>query len=791
MGSVSGTYPTVSVGGLVGANYSSVSESYATGAVVQGGLIGGLLGYNAGSVSNSYWNINTTGRSTSAGGTGLTTAQMRTQSNFSSWDFTNTWIGYDGFTNPLLRSFMTPLTVTANYATKTYDGQAYSGGNGVTYSSTPNANLLGTVSYSGTSQGATNAGGYVITPGGLYSNQQGYIISYVDGTLWVYPAYLTLSGLSGTSRAYNGSPVDALTGTATLNGLVPGESLTLGGTANGTLASPNAGSQAVTTAITIADGTGLASNYFLIQPALADVTIAQAPLTVSGLSGTSRTYNGSMVDALSGTGTLSGLISGETLTLGNTANGTLANANAGSQAVSTALTLADGTGLASNYVLTQPTLTNVTISKAALTVSSTDVTKTYDGTLGMTGATGNVATVTSGTLYTNASNGNTADTLSGGTFAYTNANAGTNTKTVTTTGVTVNDGNSGGNYAVSYADNTHSTINPAALTVSTTDVTKTYDGTLGMSGATGQSATVTSGTLYTNASNSNAADSLSGGTFAYTNANAGTNNKTVTTIGVIVNDGNSGGNYTVSYADNTTSTINKAPLTVSGLSGTSRTYNGSTVDALTGTGTLSGLISGETLTLGNAVNGTLASANAGSEAVSTSITLVNGTGLASNYVLTQPALANVTISPLAATLTGTRSYDGTAVINGGVLSVSNLASGDRASLSGSGTLASKDIGIEAITDFGSLFLSNSNYTLTGGSGSVNVTVPIPPSTSIVPRTLLDAYFASLASTGGTESTGANFRRTIFRLVTNETNERRNFRIIDGGIRLPPGLLVEP
>ena len=92
---------------------------------------------------------------------------------------------YSGYTYPLLRSFMTPLTVTANNAGTTYSGSEFSGGTGVTYSSTPNANLLGTLRYSGTSQGAVNAGSYAITPGGLYSNQQGYIITDVSGTLTI------------------------------------------------------------------------------------------------------------------------------------------------------------------------------------------------------------------------------------------------------------------------------------------------------------------------------------------------------------------------------------------------------------------------------------------------------------------------------------------------------------------------------------------------------------------------------------------------------------------------------
>jgi hypothetical protein len=59
----------------------------------------------------------------------MTTAQMQTQANFTSataanghvnpgWDFTNTWVMQDGHTYPLLRVFMTPLTVTAKSGTE-------------------------------------------------------------------------------------------------------------------------------------------------------------------------------------------------------------------------------------------------------------------------------------------------------------------------------------------------------------------------------------------------------------------------------------------------------------------------------------------------------------------------------------------------------------------------------------------------------------------------------------------------------------------------------------------------
>ena len=140
---------------------------------------------------------------------------------------------------------------------------------------------------------------------------------------------------------------------------------------------------------------------------------------------------------------------------------------------------------------------------------------------------------------------------------------------MTAGGVTVNDGNGGGNYTITYVNNTTSTITPASLTVDTSDVTKTYDGTLSALGT----ATVLTGTLYHNASNGNLLDNLSGGTFAFTDPNIGSGNKTVTTSGVAVNDGNSGGNYIVTNANNTTSTINAAGLTITA-NGAAKTYNG-------------------------------------------------------------------------------------------------------------------------------------------------------------------------------------------------------------------------
>ena len=79
------------IGGLVGGDYSSISDCYSTG-LVSGGpnsqYVGGLVGINyVGSISSSYF-LDVAGPDNGYG-TPLTDVQMKQQSIFISWDFTN------------------------------------------------------------------------------------------------------------------------------------------------------------------------------------------------------------------------------------------------------------------------------------------------------------------------------------------------------------------------------------------------------------------------------------------------------------------------------------------------------------------------------------------------------------------------------------------------------------------------------------------------------------------------------------------------------------------------------
>jgi hypothetical protein len=80
----------LSVGGLVGRNDGTVANCYSTGLVTGKENVGGLVGYGTVTgVTASFWDIQTSGQTQSAGGTGKTTGEMQTAKTYlnAGWDF--------------------------------------------------------------------------------------------------------------------------------------------------------------------------------------------------------------------------------------------------------------------------------------------------------------------------------------------------------------------------------------------------------------------------------------------------------------------------------------------------------------------------------------------------------------------------------------------------------------------------------------------------------------------------------------------------------------------------------
>ncbi len=103
-GSVSGDNV---VGGLVGFSWDDISDCYATGKVSGTNNIGGFVGVKGASVSNCFWDTETSGVAISDGGTGKTTAEMKTESTFTSagWDLSSVWGILNGSSYPFLKSY--------------------------------------------------------------------------------------------------------------------------------------------------------------------------------------------------------------------------------------------------------------------------------------------------------------------------------------------------------------------------------------------------------------------------------------------------------------------------------------------------------------------------------------------------------------------------------------------------------------------------------------------------------------------------------------------------------------
>jgi hypothetical protein len=89
--------------GLVGEHKATVTRCYSTGKVTGSGFAGGLIGKNSGGITTvSYWNIETSGRVTSAGGTGKTTSELRSNATFVGWDLNVDWRIDEGKASPYL-----------------------------------------------------------------------------------------------------------------------------------------------------------------------------------------------------------------------------------------------------------------------------------------------------------------------------------------------------------------------------------------------------------------------------------------------------------------------------------------------------------------------------------------------------------------------------------------------------------------------------------------------------------------------------------------------------------------
>jgi len=336
----------------------------------------------------------------------------------------------------------TPLAITSSDVIKIYDALAYSG-SGVTYADfikgETSASLGGRLAFGGTAQGATGAGSYVKSASGQTSGN--YDITYIDGTLLVKKAPLTITAndeikvydalayLGGAGVTY----VGLLGGqqSAVLGGL-----LAYGGTAQGAV-SPGT--------YTMTPSGQSSGNYDLTYVA-GKLSVSKAPLEITS-AGSTKTYDA--LAYLGGAGvTYLGLLGGQTasvlggkLTYGGTSQGAV---GAGSY------TMTASGQTSANYELSYVGGT-LLVNKAALTVTSSDVSKVYDAIPYVGGG---------GVVYSGLVGGQGPAVL-GGALAYGGSSQGA---VMPGTYVLMPRGYTSSNYAITYRGGTL-TIRPAGVAV--------------------------------------------------------------------------------------------------------------------------------------------------------------------------------------------------------------------------------------------------------------------------------------------------------------------------------------
>jgi hypothetical protein len=591
------------------------------------------------------------------------------------------------YTNGTLTVNKADLTVTAANDSKTYNGLAYAGGNGVTYSgfvnSETNSVLGGTLSYTGNSQNVVNAGSYTITPQGYTSNN--YNLAYTNGTLTVHKADLTVTA-DNQIRIYGDANPTLTYG---ITGYVNSEtSSVVTGTPN-ISTSATQGSNVGSYTITSAANNLTATNY-QFSYVNGSLTVNQRPITVTAADKL-KTYgdtNPSLTYAVAanGVGSSRGLYSTDTLT------GALATTATTTTNVGT-VSITQGTLANSNYAMTFNNGT-LTIGKADLTVTAANDSKTYNG---LAYAGGN------GVTYSGFVNSETNSVL-GGTLSYTGnsqnvVNAGS--YTITPQGYTSN------NYNLAYTNGTL-TVNKADLTVTAANDSKTYNG-LAYAGG--------NGVTYSGFVNSET-NSVLGGTLSYTG-----NSQNVVNAGsyTITPQGYTSNNYNLAYT-NGTLTVHKADLTVTA-DNQIRIYGDANPTLTYG---ITGYVNSETSSVVTGTPNISTSATQGSNVGSYTITSAANNLTATNYQFSY-VNGSLTVNQRPITVTAAdklKTYGDTnpsltyAVAANGVGSSRGLYSTDTLT----GALATTattttNVGTVSITQG---TLANSNYAMTFNNGTLTI-----------------------------------------------------------------------
>ena len=238
---------------------------------------------------------------------------------------------------------------------------------------------------------AGNGQAYELVYNGTINGTNYANVVVVSGTVNVAPKTLTKSDLVYTgqiTKTYDGSDSapTGLTVSVKSGSLVGTDTLTVTGTLKYNSANVNAANEITFTPTAIITGNYRLAATEVLTITGAKITAKDVKLT-GGINATDRSYvkDNKTVDLTKGTLTFDGLVGSETLDVNIPATGTISDAKVGAYNVTySGVTLADGTGKASNYKLVSPlpaVMVNIT-KAAALTLADIPVSQKFTTTTG-------------------------------------------------------------------------------------------------------------------------------------------------------------------------------------------------------------------------------------------------------------------------------------------------------------------------------------------------------------------------------------------------------------------------
>lgn len=227
-----------------------------------------------------------------------------------------------------------------------------------------------------TTDAGTYSGDVVVSSTGVTSKNVA-----TAGINKVSPKSITLTGLSGNNKVYDGTSSATVSGSAGISGIVNSDVISLTGSGVYSFVDKNVGFGKLISVSGFSLSGTKSGNYILTQPSLT-ANITAKNLTVTGAVAQNKPYDGSTAATITGA-TLVGVISPDAVTVSG--GGTFAQSNFGT-GISVTANLSLGGTDAGNYSITQPTGLSADITAVSPTISANVITINVGGTYALPGA---------------------------------------------------------------------------------------------------------------------------------------------------------------------------------------------------------------------------------------------------------------------------------------------------------------------------------------------------------------------------------------------------------------------